>query len=132
MTEKSSSPADWFARAEADIRVAEMVLEAEDPLTDIACYHAQQCAEKYLKGYLISRCLGFKFVHELAYLVRLCMDARNDFDSLLKPAAELQDYASDVRYPLEGVGTPTFEEAREAVQRARVIRKFVLSRMEQQ
>ena len=128
MSARSSSPADWFAKAEEDLRVAEMILDADDPSTDIACYHAQQCAEKYLKGYLISRRAAFKFVHELAYLVRLCMDINKDFESLLAPAAELQDYATDVRYPLEGVSAPTCEEAKETMQLARVIRKFVLSR----
>ena len=102
MTEPSSSAADWFAKADADLRAADMVLNAPDPLTDIACYHAQQCAEKYLKGYLVSREVPFRFVHELAYLARLCMDTDSDFAALLGPAAELQDYASDVRYPLEG------------------------------
>ena len=129
MKDASGRTSDWFAKAEADLRAAEMVLNAEDPVTDIACYHAQQCAEKYLKGYLVSREIPFRFVHELAYLTRLCMDVDSDFASLLGPAAELQDYASDVRYPLEGVSALALQDARGAIERARLIREFVLSRI---
>lgn len=50
MTGKSNLPEAWFAKAEADLQAAQMVLAATPPLIEIACYHAQQCAEKYLKG----------------------------------------------------------------------------------
>lgn len=129
MTKASNAPSEWFAKGDGDLRTAEMALGTEDPLPDIACYHAQQCAEKYLKGYLTARNIAFKFVHELAYLVRLCIAADGEFASLLGPASELQDYASDVRYPVEGIDDPSPDEAREAIGRARAIREFVRSRM---
>jgi HEPN domain-containing protein len=130
MKEGSSNPSDWFAKADADLRAAELVLEDEEALSEIACYHAQQCAEKYLKGYLVSRGVTFKLVHELAYLVRLSSECDGDFESLLGLAAELEDYASDVRYPIDGVLPPTHEDAQEAIRRAKAIREFVLSRMD--
>ena len=106
-----------------------MAADADDPLTDIACYHAQQCAEKCLKGYLVSKGIAFKFVHELAYLVRLCTEADAEFSSILAAASELQDYATDVRYPMEDVMPPSSEEAREANERAELIRNFVRRRL---
>lgn len=54
MTAKSNLHEAWFAKAEADLQAAELLLNAANPLLDIVCYHAQQCAEKYLKGYLVS------------------------------------------------------------------------------
>ena len=43
---------EWLQKAKADARAMEMVLGGDDPLTDIACFHAQQCAEKSLKAFL--------------------------------------------------------------------------------
>lgn len=121
-------PAAWFRKADSDLRTAEYAA-TDDDLLEIACYHAQQCAEKYLKGYLVSKQVPFKFVHELAYLVRLCMNADQEFSRLLDPAAELQDYATDVRYPAEEMAWVSREEAQEALQRATRIRDFVLSKL---
>lgn len=42
---------DWFEKAEQDL--------------EMACYHCQQCAEKYLKGFLVSRSVEFRPVHDL-------------------------------------------------------------------
>ena len=119
----------WFRKADNDLQVAEWAANANADFAEIACFHAQQCAEKYLKGYLVSKEMPFKFVHELAYLVRLCMNADPDFSALLDAAAELQDYSSDVRYPSEEFISPSREEAQEAVERAKSIRDFVLSRL---
>jgi len=125
MKKPADDPLAWFRKADADLRTAEMALNNEDPLPEIACFHAQQCAEKYLKGYLTSKGIPFKFVHELAYLVRLCMNDDAGFSVLLDPAIELQDYATDARYPSEEFEPPTLEEAREAVERAGLIRDYV-------
>ena len=43
---------NWFEKADQDLEIARRALEPGKPLPGIACYHAQQCAEKYLKGYL--------------------------------------------------------------------------------
>lgn len=128
MKNPSRDPSQWFAKGDADLRAAEMVI-ADAGLADIACYHAQQCAEKYLKGYLISRNIEFKFVHELAYLVSLCLGMDPGFSSMVDPAAELQDYATGVRYPTDELQPLTLQEAKEALDRAKALRAFVLTRM---
>lgn len=132
MKAADSAFSEWFAKADKDLRTAELSLVVEDPMPEIACYHAQQCAEKYLKGYLTCRQISFKFVHELAYLARLCANSDPDFGVLLEPAAQLEDYASDVRYPIHGLAPPTVEEAQQAILRAKTIRSFVLSKMERE
>lgn len=43
----------WVEKAESDLRNAEHTLELDCPL-DTVCFHAQQCAEKYLKALLVS------------------------------------------------------------------------------
>ena len=129
MSQRPSAAKSWFAKADKDLLLAELAAAHGRKLADLACYHAQQCAEKYLKGYLTHRDVPFKFVHALAYLVRLCMSADRSFADVLSEAAELQDYATDARYPIEGVREPTLKDARKAVARARAIRKFVRARI---
>lgn len=43
--------ADWLARADEDLRSAELLLQKDGPPNAI-CFHAQQAAEKLLKGFL--------------------------------------------------------------------------------
>jgi hypothetical protein len=37
MTAKSNLPEAWFAKAEADLRAAELLLKIEEPLVEIVC-----------------------------------------------------------------------------------------------
>ena len=55
----------WFAKADDDIELARRALAPDRPLPALACYLAQQCAEKYLKGYLVAHGVSFRFVHDL-------------------------------------------------------------------
>ena len=128
MTAKSNRPDAWFTKAEADLQTAELLLNAANPLLDIVCYHAQQCAEKYLKGYLVARSIPFKFVHELAYLTRLCVEQEPEFSEIIDIASELQDYATGVRYPDDELDEPTLQEAQKAVACAKEIRDFIMQR----
>ena len=48
----SDKPSEWFERARADLRVAEVIfLEQVDPPS--VCFHAHQAVEKLLKGLMI-------------------------------------------------------------------------------
>ena len=44
--------------------MARRTMSAGNPLPAMACYHCQQCAEKYLKGFLVSRSIEFRPVHD--------------------------------------------------------------------
>ena len=47
---------EWVEKAEGDSRTAEREgTVGEGPNYDAVCFHAQQCAEKYLKAFLTSR-----------------------------------------------------------------------------
>ena len=66
----------WAIYADEDLRLARhgMELEADRPYRLIA-YHAQQCAEKYLKAYLVSGSVDFPFTHNISLLLELCEDS---------------------------------------------------------
>lgn len=41
----------WFRKAENDLITAENTMKMKNPPTDTICFHAQQCAEKYIEIY---------------------------------------------------------------------------------
>lgn len=63
----------WLAFADDDIRMAEhaMKLKSKAPYRIIA-FHAQQCAEKYLKAYLVYHDVDFPYTHNIRRLLDLC------------------------------------------------------------
>jgi HEPN domain-containing protein len=49
----TSQVAEWISKAEGDFLTAGRELRArKSPNYDAVCFHAQQCAEKYLKAVL--------------------------------------------------------------------------------
>ena len=51
MRDKHDHARGWFRKAESDLYTAQRTLDGDGPY-DTACFHAQQVAEKYLKGLL--------------------------------------------------------------------------------
>ena len=45
---------EWVAIAEQDLKMAKAAVRFKAPSTYGACFHAQQCAEKYLKALLVA------------------------------------------------------------------------------
>jgi HEPN domain-containing protein len=111
----------WVQRAEEDYQLALSAMRHKTPLTYGTTFHAQQCAEKYLKALLLFKQESFPRTHDLAALNRLCQQAGiilpiNDDD-----LESLSAYAVEVRYP----GTqPTVEEGKDALRIARKVRNF--------
>ena len=58
---------EWVQKAEGDFTTAVRELRArKNPNYDAACFHAQQCAEKYLKAVLQERAIVFGKSHNCA------------------------------------------------------------------
>jgi len=115
----------WFAKADADLEMARRALEPDRPFPDMACFHAQQCAEKYLKGYLVAHDVLFRFVHDLDYLIQLCTPLNPAFENLTPAAEILNAYITTSRYPAETDPEPDIPEAQEAIRQAQKIADFV-------
>lgn len=114
----------WVARADDDMRVARHTLTLPDECPyRLVAYHAQQCAEKCLKAYLVLRGIDFPFTHDIARLLELCSE-QADWTNSLKDAEELTPFAITARYPADD--EPVSEaEARRAVDIARRVREEV-------
>jgi HEPN domain-containing protein len=109
--------------AEHDLREAQRAIaEPDDPAFEIACFHAQQAAEKYLKALLQSRAVRFPNTHDLAKLGGLFPA---DLILALEDLARLTPFAVSSRYP--GVDIPeTREDAEFAIAAAVRVRDAVL------
>jgi len=117
-----NDPLSWIERAEEDYLMARSALRRRKPFTYSACFHAQQCAEKYLKAILVSKGVAFAKVHDLLLLSGQCEKAGVLVAIEAKQLSTLSDYAVRVRYPGDD---PTPDEAREAVEIAKAVRRFV-------
>ena len=69
-------PLAWVCAARRKtIELARSALRRKAPLTYGGCFHAQQCAEKYLKAILVARETPFGKVHDLLLLSEQCEEA---------------------------------------------------------
>ena len=114
----------WVEKAENDLLTAANMLKLVRKCpTDIVCFHAQQCVEKYLKGLLVWRNRPFPKTHDLTALMGL--SAAADRPELAADEQEmLTRYATVTRYP--GDYAPiSLTEARAAVRIARRVRSHI-------
>lgn len=117
----------WIERSEEDFRLAQIALrQRKFPAYNSVCFHAQQCAEKYLKAFLVRNKIGFRKTHDLRDLRRQCVDVDRTFDLLTDSLLLLNQFSIDSRYP----GLPlTNEDAQEAIVAMKQVRTFVRARL---
>jgi HEPN domain-containing protein len=101
---------EWISKAEADFATATRKSAARpDPNYDAVCFHAQQCAEKYLKALLINRGVTPPKTHDLVALSRLLEPVCFEWRWPVADLRLLTQAAVVFRYPGE------FAEQEEAV-----------------
>lgn len=75
--------AEWVAKAEGDFLTAGRELRARKaPNYDAVCFHAQQCAEKYLKAVLQDNKKNIPKIHNLIELMLLCEEIDSYYRNL--------------------------------------------------
>jgi len=87
----------WIDKAEHDLIAAKHMLELAD-LTDIVCFHCQQCAEKYLKALLFFNDVHFPKTHDLRLLLELAQK-HCKLELKLSDIIPLNRYTIEGRYP---------------------------------
>ncbi len=91
---------EWVNKAEGDFHTAQREVRArKHPNYDAACFHAQQCAEKYLKARLIEAGISFPKTHDLNLLLNLVLPIEPLWESYRWSLNLLLDYAVGYRYP---------------------------------
>jgi HEPN domain-containing protein len=92
--------AEWVAKAEGDFATMERESRvAETPNFEAVCFHAQQCAEKYLKARLCEAGVTFGKVHDLVALLDHSLDIEPSWEQFREDLAYLSAFAVSVRYP---------------------------------
>ena len=109
----SADANEWLTFASADLRAARLLFADAEVPGRIACFHAQQAAEKTLKAVLVAESTPFRKTHDIVVLVGLAPVSLSadlaGVDLLL-----LQPWAVDGRYPGD-LPDATRDEAAEAV-----------------
>jgi HEPN domain-containing protein len=114
---------EWVEKAEGDYHSAGRELRARrNPNYDAACFHAQQCAEKYLTARLQETKVTFEKTHNLIELLEIVLKAEPSWE-LLRPFLQaLNIFSVGFRYPGESA---TKEMAKKAVADCRKVRETV-------
>ena len=119
--------AEWVDKAEGDYATARRELRARHhPNHDAVCFHAQQAAEKYLKGFLQEHGAAFPRTHSLIELLELCLPFDVSFELQRGSLVVLDRYAVRYRYPGESADKA---EARLAVKTIEAVRAFVREKL---
>ena len=113
--------AEWVTKAEGDFAVMERECKVQDKANyDGICFHAQQCAEKYLKARLCEADIPFSKIHDLVSLLEQVLVVEPAWETFREDLAYLSDFAVTFRYPGESADR---ESALDAQSRCQLFRK---------
>jgi HEPN domain-containing protein len=94
--------AEWFKFADSDLASAEYLKGLLPQPSEIICYHCEQSAEKYLKGYLIFKGIADPpKIHNLDILCEMCEKYDGRFEIIKRACNVLTAYGVQSRYPYE-------------------------------
>lgn len=122
--------AEWIAKAEGDFAVMQREARVrKDPNHDAVCFHAQQCAEKYLKARLYAAGIRFAKIHNLVVLLDQAIAVEPSWERHRADLGALTAFAVAYRYPGESAGRQSALAAVKGCRRLRLaVRKALLPR----
>ena len=114
---------EWVEKAEGDFATATRELRSRKlPNYDSACFHAQQCVEKYMKARLQEAGVAFPKTHDLVKLLGFVSAVEPLLLPLNARLQVLSQAAVELRYPGRVATKP---EAKEALATARRVRRLI-------
>lgn len=128
MKTRASDPEAWFEKAEHDLLAIRNNLAGDRVPWDVVAFHAQQAAEKYLKGFLVARGTVVPRIHDLVALLGECCKHDVTLDTFKADSERLTRLGFASRYP-DSPGEPSEADAREAVRLAETICAAVRARI---
>lgn len=118
---------EWFEFARIDLESAKFLINMYPKPIEIICYHCEQSAEKYLKGYLILYGNKAEKTHDLVLLNNKCQSIDENFNNIEDECIELVPYGVQVRYPYQLEVNE--EDMNNAIYSAEKIQKFIASKL---
>jgi len=113
----------WLEKAEHDLIAAQLIIDIQPIILDVACFHCQQAVEKYLKSFLVCKKQDFPKTHNLDILLKQCTNLNNSFAGI--DISNLEDFAVRGRYPHDFI-SPTPEETQHFYEIALSVKMLVL------
>lgn len=90
---------EWFNIAGADLESAIFLQNMKPVPIEIICYHCQQSAEKFLKGYIAYHSGEISKTHDLLQINKLCKAYDQRFSQIEEQCLRLTDFGVTVRSP---------------------------------
>jgi HEPN domain-containing protein len=116
----------WKHKAEEDWKTIQLLMAHEGP-RDTICFHSQQLAEKYLKGFALFHRRPLKRIHQLDELLADCLEIDQGLQDMTDDVALLSEYYMPSRYPDDYPEEATLEEAEATFQAASRVRTRILA-----
>lgn len=121
-TEMNPLTLEWIELAEEDYAIAKLIQREQLAMRNGMCFHAQQCAEKYLKAWLQENYIPIQGTHNLEELLILILPSIPAWHSWQVDLSTLSKHAVETRY----VGqSPTAADAELAIQTCEMVRQAV-------
>ncbi|WP_404790733.1 HEPN domain-containing protein [Altericista sp. CCNU0014] len=99
------------------------------PNYDAACFHAQQCVEKYFKARLQEAIIPFGKTHNLVVLLDLLLPLEPTWKTLRPEVQVLSLFAVEIRYPGTSADKVTAHEMVNICRRIRTLARTSLGLM---
>jgi len=115
----------WLTTSIQDLAVSKRLT---DEMPNVACFHAQQAAEKAIKAVLVARCGDAARDHSIVTLLTECQSAGMRIDpALVDDARRLDKFYVSSRYPdaLGGLDPTSMFGASEATEAAARASRFL-------
>lgn len=118
----------WLEFAKRDLDSAKFLINMHPKPIEIICYHCEQSAEKYLKGYLIKHGNRIEKTHDLVLINNKCKRIDDSFNIIEDECIELVPYGVQVRYPYQL--DVTGDDMISAIDCAERIERFIKGKIE--
>jgi HEPN domain-containing protein len=103
---------EWVENAEGDFATASREIRVRTaPNFDAVCFHAQQCAEKYLEALLQERDIPFGRTHHLIAPLDLLVPVLASWELFRPQLQSLNAYSVSIRYPGDSADKVAAREA---------------------
>lgn len=126
--EKLVVVSEWMTKALQDLEVAQFLQTSLPKFSESIAFHAQQSAEKSLKGFLTSHDTRIRKVHDMEEIGSLVSKVDASLQPIATKVQKLSRYAVGTRYPGEDKPVSP-QEAQEALAIAEEVYREVLKRI---
>ena len=116
---------DWIKNGDEDFEFAAQNLKEGKPFYAQICFHFQQAAEKYLKGFIVAYELEFRRIHDLPVLLGICSAQDSTLGELQDACEYLNAFYVETRYPVHWPTNFSREETTKAFEAADHIRVVI-------